>query len=177
MHSLLSTIRAIDAYLMMGLFALWLILLAYAISISRRLAALRKRQSSRLAEGSIGEVTEWLNEHSEAIASMKSRLADLAAEHAQQASSLAKCIRKIGIVRFNAFEDIGGEQSFALVLLDGCGNGVAISSLYGRQDSRLYAKGIVNGEGERPLSEEERRALEQALAGEAPGSARTAAGR
>ncbi len=67
------------------------------------------------------------------------------------------------MVKFDAFEDVGGEQSFVAALLDSSKNGIVLSSLYGRQESRLYAKGIVNGEGDRALSDEERRALDKAL--------------
>jgi hypothetical protein len=82
------------------------------------------------------------------------------------------------VVRFNAFDDIGGEQSFAVALLDANGNGVVLSSLYGRQDSRLYAKTIAGGEPDRPLSSEEKRALDQALTGVGTNAgAQAAAGR
>lgn len=177
MHSFLGAVEAIDSYLLLGLFALWLVLFVYAITISRRLGRLTRRQTSRLSEGSIGEVTDWLSEHSESIDSLKGYLETMSSEHREQMRSLATCLQKVGMVRFNAFEDIGGEQSFAIVLLDANNNGVAISSLYGRQDSRLYAKGIVNGEGERPLSDEEQRALSSALSGEGfARAARTTAG-
>ena len=73
-------------------------------------------------------------------------------------------MQKIGVVRFNAFDDVGGEQSFALAILDSNKTGVVVSSLYGRQDARLYAKAIVDGQGDRQLSDEERSALDQALA-------------
>jgi hypothetical protein len=74
-----------------------------------------------------------------------------------------RCLKKVGIVRYNAFDDVGGEQSFAVALLDSDANGVVISGLYGRQDSRVYAKAIYKGQGERPLSDEEQQALGKAL--------------
>jgi hypothetical protein len=84
------------------------------------------------------------------------------AKQAELAGELDCCVKRMGIVRFNAFDDVGGEQSFALALLNAERDGVVVSSLYGRQDARLYAKSIVKGEGERPLSDEERRAVDKA---------------
>ncbi len=178
MHSFLSAVRAADAYILLGLFVLWVVVLSYTASVSRRLKSLAKRQASKVTDGSIGEITDWLNEHSDAITALKGYLESMSAEHTEKMTRLAECIQKFGMVRFNAFDDIGGEQSFALVLLDGNNSGVAISSLYSRQDARLYAKGIVNGEAERPLSGEEQRALRMALEGRASaGPVQASAGR
>ncbi len=71
-------------------------------------------------------------------------------------------VQKIGIVRFNPFQEIGGNQSFSLALLNGNDNGVVITSLYSREGNRVYGKPIKNGGSEYPLSEEEKKAIEQA---------------
>ena len=64
-------------------------------------------------------------------------------------SALTWCVQRVGMARFDAFDDVGGEQSFALALLDANNTGVVVTSLYGRQDCRVYIKGINKGEGER----------------------------
>jgi len=74
-------------------------------------------------------------------------------------------IRKVGFIRFNPFENTGGDQSFALALLDGSENGVIISSLYTREGVRVYAKEIAAGASKHPLSDEEKQALERARKG------------
>lgn len=73
-------------------------------------------------------------------------------------------IRGIGLVRFNPFKGkgYGGNQSFAVALLDGDGNGVIISSLYTRERVSTYAKPINNFTSTYDLSEEEKKALEEA---------------
>jgi hypothetical protein len=68
----------------------------------------------------------------------------------------------LGLVRFNAFDDTGGNQSFALALLDASRDGIVLSSLHSRQTTRLYIKHISNGTPDSPLSDEESRALQQA---------------
>lgn len=71
-------------------------------------------------------------------------------------------ISRIGLVRFDAFDDTGGAQSFALALLDDDGDGVVLSSLHSRPTTRLYVKAIRRGVADAPLSGEEERALRDA---------------
>jgi Protein of unknown function (DUF4446) len=71
-------------------------------------------------------------------------------------------ISRIGLVRFDAFEDAGGAQSFALALVDDDGDGVVISSLHSRPTTRVYIKAIRRGVADAPLSTEETRALQDA---------------
>jgi len=71
-------------------------------------------------------------------------------------------IQKVGIVRFNPFKEVGGDQSFSIALLDGDNSGVVITSLYAREENRVYAKPIKEGNSEYPLSEEEKEAIDKA---------------
>ena len=77
-------------------------------------------------------------------------------------SSVARSVQHIGLVRYNPFEEAGGDQSFALALLDRLGNGVVISSLHGRTTTRFYVKAVKAGQPVLSLSEEEAMALKQA---------------
>lgn len=70
--------------------------------------------------------------------------------------------RHIGLVRYDAFEDVGGSQSFALAIYDDQGNGAIINSLVGRADCRVYCKPLINGRSDRNLSQEEVRAMHDA---------------
>ncbi len=69
-------------------------------------------------------------------------------------------IQKVNLIRFNPFEDIGGDQSFILVLLDKDNSGLILTSLHHRSFSRIYAKPIKNGQGDNiTLSKEEKSAI------------------
>jgi hypothetical protein len=95
----------------------------------------------------------------------------VAARAAVLERDLAGSFSRVGLVRFNPFEgDTGGNQSFALALLDGRGDGFVISSLHARAVTRMYAKAVAAGASEAALSDEESQALRQALAKPAPGS-------
>lgn len=73
-------------------------------------------------------------------------------------------IQKVGLLRFNPFNDTGGDQSFILVLVDGKDTGVVISGLYSRSGTRWYAKKVIEGKGmEHELSEDEKKALRSAV--------------
>ena len=76
--------------------------------------------------------------------------------------NLNSCIQKIGLVRYNAFKDVGSDLSFAIALLDKNNNGVVLNGLYGSESSNIYAKPIKNGESPYKLSHEEQYALELA---------------
>jgi len=73
-----------------------------------------------------------------------------------------KSVQKIGIVRFNPFKDTGGDQSFAIALLDNSDSGLVISSLYSREGTRIYSKPIEKGKSKYQLSDEEKMAIEKA---------------
>jgi hypothetical protein len=68
----------------------------------------------------------------------------------------------LGMVRFQAFSDTGSDLSFALALINGAGDGVVMSSLYGREESRSYAKPVSGGNSSYHLTEEERAAIQKA---------------
>jgi hypothetical protein len=71
-------------------------------------------------------------------------------------------IQKIGFIRFNPFDDAGGNMSFAIALLDAQDNGVVISSLHGREGTRMYAKAVKAAFSESKLTDEELQAIKEA---------------
>lgn len=73
---------------------------------------------------------------------------------------ISSCIQKVGLVRYNAFRDVGSDLSFAIALLDRNDNGVVLNGLYGSESSNIYAKPIKNKKSTYQLSDEEEYALE-----------------
>ncbi len=71
-------------------------------------------------------------------------------------------VQKLGIVRFNPFSEVGGDQSFSIALLDENNDGLVITSLYNRGGNRLYGKPIKAGSSQYSLSQEEKKAIELA---------------
>ena len=76
---------------------------------------------------------------------------------------LKRAFGRVGLVRYNPFEDTGGNQSFALAILDVHGDGFVVSSLHTRNLTRVYAKGVKAGRADAAVSDEEREAIRVAM--------------
>lgn len=71
-------------------------------------------------------------------------------------------MRHLAVVRYDAFGDMGGRLSWSMAMLDDHANGVVITSVHGRSDGRTYAKSVIGGECDQPLSPEESDAIAHA---------------
>jgi len=91
-------------------------------------------------------------------------LDEVVARQAVLEGAQRRAFQRVGLVRFNPFEETGGNQSFALALLDAAGDGWVLSSLHARAGTRVYAKAIKAGRSDAALSDEETAALGQAMA-------------
>ena len=136
--------------------------LVWVLDLQSRLRRMQRRHENAFAEG--GEDASL----STALENLASRLSETTARterlvaHIQQIdATLAHSVQGVGLVRFRAFQDTGGDQSFALALVDGEGNGAVISALYGRGATRIYAKPVQGWLSPKALSEEEEKALTQ----------------
>jgi hypothetical protein len=81
----------------------------------------------------------------------------------RQEALIHSTVRHVGLLRYDAFEDVGGRLSFSCALLEDLGNGVVITSINGRQETRVYAKPVTRGNSSYNLSAEEQEAIRQAL--------------
>jgi Protein of unknown function (DUF4446) len=73
-------------------------------------------------------------------------------------------VRRVALLRYDAFEDVGGRLSFSCAMLDEHGTGVVITSINGRQETRVYAKPVTARTSSYNLSAEEEEAIRQAMA-------------
>ena len=126
-------------------------------SLSRRLRGLTRGEDGGSLEASLGAYLDKVDGVTRGLADVTTRTATLERDgrHAFQ---------RVGLVRYNPFEETGGNQSFALALLDADGNGWVLSSLHARSGTRIYAKTIASGKSEAALSTEEADAIRQATA-------------
>jgi hypothetical protein len=149
---------------LMALIALGLSVLAVAFAIFGRTGGRR----SRASPGPI-RMDDALRAVLEGQASQIARL-----EHAvrvlngidkKQQVQIEGGVRRVALLRYDAFEDVGGRLSFSCALLDEHGTGVVLTSINGRQETRVYAKPVTEGASTHNLSIEESEAIRQALAG------------
>lgn len=87
---------------------------------------------------------------------------ELSQQLAALRDTLRLAVQHIGFVRYNAFPGVGGELSFSIVALDGRLDGFILTSIFGREEARVYAKLIKDGKAKSTLSDEEQSAVSQA---------------
>jgi hypothetical protein len=89
-------------------------------------------------------------------------LAGLRGEVQALRAESAEALRHLSVVRYDAFDDMGGRLSWSLALLDDSGNGVVLTSIHGRSEARTYAKSITGWHCEQAMSPEEGEAVQHA---------------
>ena len=99
------------------------------------------------------------------VAALRDQVGRLDSRVARAEGDLADTIRHLSVVRYDAFQDMGGRMSFSAAILDDAGDGLVISSINGRSETRTYAKGVKAGGSETALSPEEQEAISSALRG------------
>jgi len=137
--------------------------LAIWVALLQRSEATLRRRLRRVIPGGETGLDEILDSQMQRLASLSDRVDALVRLQQELDAALQHSIQRIGVVRFNPFPDTGGDQSFAIALLDKIGNGLVISSLHSRADTRVFAKQIANGRSRYPLSDEEQDAIKAAL--------------
>jgi len=153
----LSSLVVIVVALLAAL-AVWVALL------QRSEARLRSRLRRLLADGEQDGLDEVLDRALARVDGLGQRVEALNALHHELAALAEGSIQRVAVVRFNPFADTGGDQSFAIALLDARGDGIVLSSLHSRSDTRIFAKPVSGGRSGHPLSDEEQEAIRQALA-------------
>jgi hypothetical protein len=123
---------------------------------------LRKYKS--LMRGSDNKNLEaMLYTHLDSVQSGLTRIKDLELNLSSLNGKLGRCIQKVGVVRYNAFDQMGGDQSYSIALLDENGDGLIMTGLYGRSASTTFSKPIHDRQSKYALSNEEKEAIERAF--------------
>jgi len=140
--------------------------MAVAIAVGAQLRLSRVQARYRvLWAGGEKDVTAVLSDQSGQIAQLRSDVAHVRAQLERSAGDVEQSLRHVAVVRYDAFGDMGGRLSFSAAIVDDRGDGLVISSIHARGESRTYAKGIVGGDSEVTLSPEEQQALAAARTG------------
>ena len=121
-----------------------------------------RRRLRRVLHGSRESLEESLAEAQAASRRAAERVQELEQRVADLEQGLETALTQVGVVRFNPFEDTGADLSFAVALLNRRASGVVLTGLWGREEVRVYAKEIRNGDSRYTLSQEERQAVELA---------------
>jgi hypothetical protein len=141
-----------------------IVLIGAVAVLARRIARLDRRIETLTRGGDGSSLESTLQGHVDTVGTLARTVEELRTRSATLDRVQRRAIQRVGLVRFNPFEETGGNQSFALALLDQAGDGVVISSLHARAGTRVYGKAVAGGASEAALSDEEAEALRVALA-------------
>lgn len=136
----------------------------------RRHQVIERRYAVLWGEGE-ADVSTVLAQQARRLATERVRIDTVEARLDGLSGDLAQMLQHVAVVRYDAFGDMGGQMSFSAAVIDDNGDGMVISSVHARGESRTYAKGIVGGGSDTVLTPEEQQAL--AAARDDSGTARS----
>ncbi|MGP1586690.1 MAG: DUF4446 family protein [Schwartzia sp. (in: firmicutes)] len=139
---------------------LFLLVLYLLIAVSRLKGRYREMMTG---EETGRDFESMLLRHIEETHAVAAENRDLQIDNRRISELLDRAVTRVGVVRFRAFEDMGSDLSYAVALLDAHNDGVVLSSIFGREDSRSYVKPIEAGKSTYTLTNEEDEAIRQAM--------------
>lgn len=127
-------------------------------SVQSKLNSLQKKYDF-FTQGKEVNIDTVLTDTLSELGKTKAELAALEEQHAKLHGQVQGCLQTVKLIRYDAFDAMGGEMSYSLLLTDAKKDGLLLTSIYGRDESRCYAKDIKNGKSTYPLAEEEKKLL------------------
>jgi hypothetical protein len=143
--------------------------LVLAVSAQARLRRVRSDFEALGADGGRTDIARVAADQNRRLDRLAADVTRLRADVAAAEDDVRQSLRNVAVVRYDAFGDMGGRLSFSAAIVDDEGDGIVISSIHARGESRTYAKGIVGGRSSITLTPEEQQALASATKGE-PGT-------
>ena len=147
------------------LLALGVAALALVIAVALAFRLSRLSRGYALLQGRDGNDTfvEVVARNVEAMDELRDDVGAMRAEVKRLRYELSDAVRHVSVVRYDAFNDLAGRLSFSAALLDDGANGLVLTSIHARTETRLYIKGVRDGGSEAPLSPEEKQAVDVAM--------------
>lgn len=159
MEGLMSFLSS-DRYLIISFVLNIILIILVLISVFLRMKDRKQYLSFMRRLGKGNDLDQMLKKYLDDVREIKKDNTEIKAYYTQLDRDISSCIQKIGLVRYNAFKDVGSDLSFAVALLDRHDNGIVLNGLYDSESSNIYAKPIKGGISSYQLSDEEAYALE-----------------
>jgi len=158
---------SIDAeYIILGMLGITILAIVLSIVILFKLRGLKRKYKLFMSGKDAESLEPLLLKRFEEIESLNLANTKNTQQIAEIFSRLQFVYQKVGIVKYDAFNEMGGRLSFSLAMLDDRNNGYVINSMHSREGCYTYIKEIINGQSYIGLGDEEKKALNQALAGQ-----------
>lgn len=163
MENIIAFVRTYNELLLLAALGSSLVLIVLLTTILYRMGKVVKKYN-QLMKGMEGKnLEEMLTSHIKSVNKMFSRTLEIESEYKSTRKMAEKSVQRLEVLRFNAFDNTGSDLSFAIAMLDSHGDGVVISSLFARDETRTYAKPVNKGLSNYHLSDEEKEVLRQAM--------------
>lgn len=140
------------------LFLIIIALVIWLCSLKSKLNALQAKYDF-FTQGKEANIDTVLTDTLSELHQARQELQDLQNRHGKLHEQVQGCLQTVKLTRYDAFDAMGGEMSYSILLADAKKNGVILTSIYGRDESRCYAKNVQGGKSAYPLADEEKNLL------------------
>jgi hypothetical protein len=162
MQQLLTLINKYIVLILLFIFLLNIFELLIILAINSKYSKLKRQYKNVMREIGTNDIIEILSENIKKTEEFNSKLDKFRMELSMINNEMKAAIKKVGIIRYNAFNDVGSDLSFSIALLDSEDNGIVLSGIYGRNETATFAKPVERGQSKYPLSAEEIQAIDKA---------------
>lgn len=163
MNNFIEVINQNAAYIMVGIAAFAILEFILIIILFARIGGTNSKFKKLMRGANNKNLETMLEDYLQKVEKIDVSSSDIVGRFNKLEKSLNKCVQKVAMVRYKAFEDVGSDLSFSIALLDENNDGIVLTGIYGRMESTTYAKPIDKGISRYDLSEEELQALGEAM--------------
>jgi hypothetical protein len=139
------------------------LLLLLVVVLAVRLRSVRRTYRRLVGGNSSDDLIAAVSHQIEAVDQLRGRVHLIGREAAAIRQRVSTAVRTVGFTRYDAFPEAGGQLSFSAAMLDEAGDGIVLTAINGRSDTRVYAKPVKGGQSTHSLSDEEQAAIGQAI--------------
>lgn len=161
MENIINIINPYIVYITIGIAMFSLIIFILLIVNLTKMKKLQKRYETFMAKDNM-DLESLLIHYAKKVNEVEAKEENILKEINRIEHNLKYCAQKLGVVRYNAIENVGADLSFAIALLDAEDNGVVLNGIYSRDGSYIYSKPITAGTSTYRLSDEEIQAIDLA---------------
>lgn len=163
MDIILDTIKNYELSIILALLVVVIVLTFMQILNRIEINRIEKRYK-KLMKGSVGRnLEDMIFEYNEKVDKSLATAKHIESLYEDVDGRLKKCIQKVSVKRYRAFEDVGSDLSYSIAMLDDNNDGLVITGIYGRSESTSFTKPIEKGISKYDLSEEEKQAIKNAM--------------
>lgn len=141
------------------LLAVVIFILLIMLVMTRKKLTVMQDKYDYFTKGSEVNIDQVLTRTLQELEKTQEELQQLQQKHGQLREQVKGCIQKVKMERYDAFDAMGGEMSYSILLADENNDGIILTSIYGREDNRCYAKDVKGGKSSYVLAEEEKKLL------------------